>query len=456
MRVFFKKSVLAPWRVFCLASLFMALFNQTLCAYAGVATPNCATLSDASHPDRPVSGMVFSVAQNEIAPTSSLASITNTVNYAGVRIVLFYYDMSNVIHRSSVQVASDGSFTIARPADYAKLQFIKVELNRVALPSIGKYTFSADFMSHTGGFDYLSFYLYADKLNTNASSESKYTSISFNQSSGDYYFTTAIEVGSDLNSVFYNYSIGPGFSLPYGGYLKFNFTKLPSDSKVDFSTPGTSDADKQASNSGNISNINSNVEGISSSLNTFSSSLLSVVRNFRTDFNNFTGTFTDTYEVLFTHMRNQATRIVSAIENIHVEFGEFAQEIIDNDNKLHEDQLANDNRLSQEQLANDNKNHENLVNGYDKSNMDASSNKLSSALDRYENKESELIGSVSGYIDHFTYSDPFSKFTAPLADVSYFLTGIYTGLGALNIPIAFSLTLSIGLICIGWYRFRGG
>ena len=244
--------------------------------------------------------------------------------------------------------------------------------------------------------------------------------------------------------MYYNLGLS-SFAFPYGGYLKLNFSKLASDAEVDFSTPGTSDADKQVSNSGNISNINSNVEGISSSLNTFSSSLLSVVRNFRTDFNNFTGTFTDTYEVLFTHMRNQATRIVSAIENIHVEFGEFAQEIIDNDN-----------RLQEEQLANDNKNHENLVNGYDKSNMDASAGKLSGSLDNYEAKESELIGSVSGYIDHFTYSDPFSKFTAPLSDVSYFLTGIYTGLGALNIPIAFSLTLSIGLICIGWYRFRGG
>ena len=112
MRVFFKKSVLAPWRVFCLALLFIALFNRTLCAYAGVATPNCATLSDASHPDRPVSGMVFSVAQNEIAPSSSLASITNTVNYAGIRVMLRYYDMADKIHYVSVQVSNDGSFTL--------------------------------------------------------------------------------------------------------------------------------------------------------------------------------------------------------------------------------------------------------------------------------------------------------------------------------------------------------
>ena len=455
MRVFFKKSVLAPWRVFCLASLFMALFNQTLCAYAGVATPNCATLSDASHPDRPVSGMVFSVAQNEIAPTSSLASITNTVNYAGIRVMLRYYDMADKIHYVSVQVSNDGSFTLARPSNYVKPQMLTVYIEKPAMPSPGKYKLSVDFMSHTGGFTYSSANIRAQKLNPNAEDENLVGSIGLSQSSGDYYFSTTLDVGSDLYRMYYNLALS-SFAFPYGGYLKLNFSKLASDVEVDFSTPGTSDTDKQVSNSGNISNINSNVEGISSSLNTFSSSLLSVVRNFRTDFNNFTGTFTDTYEVLFTHMRNQATRIVSAIENIHVEFGEFAQEIIDNDNKLHEDQLANDNRLSQEQLANDNKNHENLVNGYDKSNMDASSNKLSSALDRYENKESELIGSVSGYIDHFTYSDPFSKFTAPLSDVSYFLTGIYTGLGALNIPIAFSLTLSIGLICIGWYRFRGG
>lgn len=60
-------------------------------------------------------------------------------------------------------------------------------------------------------------------------------------------------------------------------------------------------------------------------------------------------------------------------------------------------------------------------------------------------------------IDDFHYDDGFfSRFTSPIADVSYFMNGVYSALAGLNIPIGFSLTLTIAMLCIGYYRFKGG
>lgn len=46
-------------------------------------------------------------------------------------------------------------------------------------------------------------------------------------------------------------------------------------------------------------------------------------------------------------------------------------------------------------------------------------------------------------INDFEFQNPFESFTAPMKDIGYFLTGIYNSLGALNIPIGSSLTLTI-------------
>lgn len=148
---------------------------------------------------------------------------------------------------------------------------------------------------------------------------------------------------------------------------------------------------------------------------------------------------------LMAQIQDSTDQIVNAIEDINLDFTDFSEQIIANDNKLH-----------QEQLDNDNKNADQIMNGYDNSGMESTNQKLGDSLSEYESQEAELLGSVSGHINDFEYTNPFEQFVNPLGDCSYFLTGLYADLGHLNIPIAFSLTLSIGLICIGWYRFRGG
>ena len=81
---------------------------------------------------------------------------------------------------------------------------------------------------------------------------------------------------------------------------------------------------------------------------------------------------------------------------------------------------------------------------------------LSGSLTELEESEDQLFDQAQSYIDQFEFQDPFTQFTAPLSDLSYWLVGIYSNLGSMNIPISFGFTLSIALLLIGWYRFKGG
>ncbi len=77
-------------------------------------------------------------------------------------------------------------------------------------------------------------------------------------------------------------------------------------------------------------------------------------------------------------------------------------------------------------------------------------------INEYDDLESELFDDSKDYISGFDFSDGLDQYLGPLQDISGFLGGIYTTLAGLNIPIGFSLTLTISLLFIGYYRFKGG
>ena len=108
------------------------------------------------------------------------------------------------------------------------------------------------------------------------------------------------------------------------------------------------------------------------------------------------------------------------------------------------------------QITNDDKNTDHLENGYDNSGILGDKGKLDGAITEYEKVEDQLLNDAKDKIGKFEFENPFEKYTGPISDISYFLTGIYNGLKGLNIPVSFSLTLTIALVFIGYYRFKGG
>ena len=88
--------------------------------------------------------------------------------------------------------------------------------------------------------------------------------------------------------------------------------------------------------------------------------------------------------------------------------------------------------------------------------MKADNDRLNDKISQYDNVEDQLFDDAKDKIGNFTFDNSLTKYTDVLSDISYFLSGIYTALGALNIPVGFSLTLTIALVFIGYYRFKGG
>ena len=192
--------------------------------------------------------------------------------------------------------------------------------------------------------------------------------------------------------------------------------------------------------------------GISNSVNVISSSvdeitdqiaeLIQVIIN-QLDalWNQFAGEFTNMFSAWQTH----TDAIVAAIQNITVTASDGIQNIID---AGHDD--ADQIQENQDQ------NTDTIVNGYDNSSMTQENDRLNDSLSQLEDAEDQLFDDAKNYINDFEFENPFTQFTAPLSDLSYWLVGIYDGLGSMNIPISFGFTLSIALLLIGWYRFKGG
>lgn len=118
--------------------------------------------------------------------------------------------------------------------------------------------------------------------------------------------------------------------------------------------------------------------------------------------------------------------------------------------------IENNNQNTETIINNQNENMDDLKNGYDDSGMASDKEKLDGVLNDYSEKEDQLLGDAKQNINEFNYDNYFDKYTEPLSDISYFLSQIYAALGALNIPIGFALTLTIALLFIGYYRFKGG
>lgn len=123
-----------------------------------------------------------------------------------------------------------------------------------------------------------------------------------------------------------------------------------------------------------------------------------------------------------------------------------------------DEQISADRQNTADLITNQDKNTDQITHGFDSSGMNSANDKLKGQLSDYDSKEKEVLGQVNEKVDSFEFEEPLSAshFVGPLEDIRYFLTGVYNGYSSLNIPIGFSLTLTIALIVIGYYRFKGG
>lgn len=403
----------------------------------------------------------------------TLPSVNNTVsNRNQLLISLQYYDMSGGVHRLTRRPSSDtGYFSFGpAPSDFASLAYIDFHLSQnygssySIFPPPGNYTMQFHFGSNTGGITWSKLRAYSYYSTTNTSSVHSGKDIPIQQLSSDFYFSHSFKVASNSSAFILslhssNFSAS---SFPFGGYLDISFTPIsstPESSTSPMPPPSSDDVQQDISNSvGEISSgvININ-NSIASGVDSINGNLEEIIRTISMQLEAFWNQLYNGIHLPDMQNRNENTqKVVSAVDTLDSDVLDGFENLEKSNHSNTNTIINNNNTNTQNQINNDNANHENLVNGYDNSTITQGNDKLSGKLDEYEQLEEELLSDTKDNLNNFQFENPFLSFNAVMSDISYILTSIYNGLGSFNIPIAFSMTLTIAMLCIGWYRFKGG
>ncbi len=473
------KSIVSRFLVISILSI--SLFNTFLLtsfASMGVDVKEVASKSDA---DFDINDTDTYFQDLDFLAGNELPSVNNTVrNRNNMLIYISYYDMQGVTHTvTSRPSSSNGYFSFpSRPNDFASINNIEFYFfnnnNSVnILPSPGNYDVSVRFSSNTGGMTYENAYFWHVYSNFNASTLNSSDRITnFQQLSGDFFFKESLKIASNGYDSF-SFYLHPikNFSFPFGGYIDINFTQIRTSATPDFSTsvvPPPSSGDVQQNISDSVGNISSGVTDINNSINSGVSSingnLEEIIRTISMQLEAFWNQLYNLVHLDDNKNRDENTKkITDKLDQTNKNLDTIDTDILDGFDSLEKNNDSNSNSIinnnNQNTSSINNNNNENtdkLANGYDNSSMIENNDKLAGKLDEYEKLENELLSDTKDNLNNFQFENPFLSFNAVMSDISYILTSIYNGLGSFNIPIAFSMTLTIAMLCIGWYRFKAG
>lgn len=250
------------------------------------------------------------------------------------------------------------------------------------------------------------------------------------------------------------------------GYLSVRFVPV-ADKGTETAGPTVSQQDYQSGVSDSLNNIGSGIGDISSGIGHLNQTMeyisqsqdliIEGIDNIILHISDQLYAFWDQlYNLIHVPTMAKLDQILQAIKdmdiNVNVDLDELKSAISSAASKITGQIQSSINS----QITNDDKNTDHLENGYDNSGILDENTKLDGAITEYEKVEDQLLNDAKDKIGKFEFKDLIEKYTGPLSDISYFLTGIYNGLQGLNIPVSFSLTLTIALVCVGWYRFKGG
>lgn len=454
-----------------LLAIFLALLLAVpLPAYAG-STPSDAEYVNGSRSVGPV--------------------FNNTVKYSDLTGFFWYYNASDQRKLILVKFDRDGYFSIPKPYDFASHDRFEVYIDSYSRPRPGTYSVKAS-MSMNSGVTWLprfyalstyepenasqiqSSFLYKDWPITDVIHTGKTVTTYYEgsgvgtmiiNSAGDSYF----EIGSILINNYKDSAFSISFyptsaSWTMGGQLKIAFgpvNKNPSYSSLG-NPPTTSDQLNDITDAVNqipdkigdvadavqdvvqgITNLPQNIAGaLEPHYDNILQQLHHITEQLHALWDQLAAYFNDK---LIPQMITDTNRIVEAIENVNHE--------VNIDLDALKQQLAQQHK---EQMDNDNKNTEEIVNGYENGDMDSISGEFGTAAENSDNAEDQLFNEVSGNISDFTFDlDMLSQYQTSLTIIGKIL-GHFVALPFVKTPMVFMLTLSIALIMIGYYRFKGG
>lgn len=452
-----------------LAMILALLLAVPLPAYAG------ATPSDAEYVDEP----------RAVGP-----SFNNTVPYSSIRMRLCYTTTSGTTKTVKIPLTSDGFFSLQKPSDYRQPQYIDYNIIPSGRPYAGTYSMKFALSPNAGVTWKSEFVMFSifNIPNSNPLKEWKKFSFPMTQqintghtittyyeedgvgtqiinSGGDVFCELGSVLVNNFKDTNFNIALYPSaISFPFGGHVKMSFGPINKN-------PSYSSAGKPPTTDQTLGDIQQAVEQLPGKIEDVADAVQDVVQGIANLPQNIAGALEPHYDnilqqlhhiteqlhalwdqlaayfndKLIPQMITDTNRIVEAIEAINLE--------VNVDFNALKQQLA---QQHQEQLNNDNKNTEEIVNGYENGDMDSISGQFGDAATNSDNAEDQLINSVSGNISDFTFDpDIMFEYIEAIDDVAQIMS-YFLGLSIIKTPLVFMLTLSIALLMIGYYRFKGG
>ena len=101
---------------------------------------------------------------------------------------------------------------------------------------------------------------------------------------------------------------------------------------------------------------------------------------------------------------------------------------------------------------------ETVTNGYDNSSMTSDNARLYDQLAKYDAAQQSATSTSVNNIDAAEFVDPSSNASifAAMTFSSSFLQSLYNNIGSFGIVVMVSLSLCLGLMLVGWFKFRKG
>lgn len=386
---------------------------------------------------------------DNVSVASSLGTVTNTVDFSGCTVELRYINSSGQQPYSHiVPLSIGGTFSFIVPSGEMVNEIVFWLHPTASLPYAGKYNMTFDFASDTD-LSYKGCGIWSSWTSKNQEGKSNGSPFpNMRVNSGDISASMVLSIQSNVKNFALNLYLKDAVSSggAIGGKMSINFSQ--STSTPDYTTPGTAPSDTDIQ-----SGIASTTSQIASSVNDVYDSIHDLMQHIS---NQLAALWDQMYNYMHVPTYNKLQEILQAIQAIQLKVNVDVSSVVDAvDNSA--DRITDSvNSSINNQITNDNKNADDIKNGYDNSGMKADNDRLNDKISQYDNVEDQLFDDAKDKIGNFTFENPLTKYTDVLSDISYFLSGIYTALGALNIPVGFSLTLTIALIFIGYYRFKGG
>lgn len=171
---------------------------------------------------------------------------------------------------------------------------------------------------------------------------------------------------------------------------------------------------------------------------------------------NFSGSALDNEKITFTYSIKLTAQTLEFYPTMNVDstvLKEQTDSINNNTTNQITNQTTNINNNITEQTE---KQTDTLTTGFNNDGMENSNKSLSTSLNDYDSKEGQITDSSINYIDGVTFIKPSSNKTL-LTSISFctaWLQSLFVNLGSWSILITVSLSLTLGLMLIGWFKYR--